>query len=435
MSGAPGVAARGPLRVRAVGLRRRAGAWTFALRAWLSAATARPRAALAPLTDPVTAVVSPAAWALLVLLVPALVAGWALGWVELLLVGFALTALLLICLAFVLGAHRATAELDLSRQRVVVGERANGRLVLSNAGARRAPSALVELPVGRTVAGFDVPSLAPGAVHEELFAIPTRRRAILDLGPVRAVRADPFLLLRREHRLTEARLLHVHPRTVLIEGTAAGFLRDLEGLTVRKLADNDVSFHALREYVPGDDRRFVHWKSTARTGTLMVRQFEETRRSHLLVALSTRLDDYADDDELELAVSVAGSLGAQTLREGHTLSALTSVAHLRSDHATVLLDQLSGVDYDPAAPRLSATLRRLGRDVHGASVAVLLTGSLAEPADLRRARRQLAPDVRVIVVRSQVGADLALRPMGDLDLVTLGVLEELPTVMRRLAAP
>lgn len=416
-------------RRRAVGLRRRGTSAAFGLRERARVRTARPRGALAPVTD----VVSPAAWALLLLAVVALVAGWRLGWTELRFAGVALLVLLGACAAFVVGRPRLQAQLDLTRQRVVVGERANGRLVLSNPGGRRALPSMVELPVGRGVAAFDVPSLAGGGTHEELFAIPTSRRAVLDLGPVRAVRADPFLLLRRDHEITEAQLLHVHPRTVLVEGSAAGFVRDLEGLTIRKLSDNDVSFHALREYVPGDDRRFVHWKSTARTGTLMVRQFEETRRAHLLVALSTRLEDYADDDEFELAVSVVGSLGAQTIRDGHTLSAMTSTAHLRSDHATLLLDQLSGVGYAPSAPRLSGALRRLGRDVQGASVAILVCGSVTDSADLRAARRHLGPDVRTVVVRNRIGADLAMRAMGDLDLTTLGRLEDLPPAVRRLA--
>ena len=46
---------------------------------------------------------------------------------------------------------------------------------------------------------------------------------------------------------------------------------------------------ALREYQPGDDLRHVHWKSTAKTGRLMVRQYEESRRSRMAVVLG--LDD------------------------------------------------------------------------------------------------------------------------------------------------
>src|SRR5690606_1690719 len=114
---------------------------------------------------------------------------------------------------------------------------------------------------------------------------------------------------------TEHVELFVHPRTVPLHGSSSGFLKDLEGRPTKDLSSSDVSSHALREYAPGDDRRHVHWKTSARTGTLMVRQFEETRRSHLAVVLSTNAADYDDPEEFELAVSVAGSLGVQALRE------------------------------------------------------------------------------------------------------------------------
>ncbi|QYJ05598.1 DUF58 domain-containing protein [Nocardioides panacisoli] len=420
---------RGSWGRRLTGLRRRAVGRMLDGRAWLADRTERPRAAVAP----VTSVVSPAAWVLACCAVACLWAGLRLHWSELWLVACFLGVVLLVGVAFVLGGHHVAAELDLSRNRVVVGERATGSLVVTNTSRRRILPLTIQLPVGPTTADFDLPSLHGEERHEELFAIPTQRRAVLDLGPVRAVRADPLWLLRRDQDLTEPDVLHVHPRTVPIGSSSSGFIRDLEGTTVRKISDHDVAFHALREYVPGDDRRFIHWKTSARTGTLMVRQFEETRRAHLMVVLSTRLDDYVSDEEFELAVSVAGSLGAQTLRDGHTLSEMTSTAHLRSEHPVVLLDQLSGVDYEGQAPRLVDTVRRLGGEVSGASVAIFVVGSLVPDADLRRARRQLPLDVRTIVVRATLGSEVLLRTMADLDTTMLGELDELPLLMRRLA--
>jgi len=276
--------------------------------------------------------------------------------------------------------------------------------------------------------------VAAHSEHEDLFAIPTSRRAVLTVGPVRAVRSDPLALLRREQRMTEEQLLYVHPRTVRIDGSAAGLIRDLEGQTVRKLSDSDVAFHALRAYVPGDDRRYIHWKTSARTGTLMVRQFEETRRSHLLVALSTRLDDYASDEEFETAVSIAGSLGLQTIVEGQTLSASTSIRQLRTSSTKRLLDQLSGVEFERQAPRLSEVARRLAREVSGASVAVIVCGSIVEAAEIRRARRFLPIDIRTVVVRSQENVDPTIRSMGDVSIATVGTLDDLPATMRRLSA-
>lgn len=414
---------------RLLAWRRRVVTWWVDARAGALDLTARPRTAVRPVTEVITGT----AWTVLLLALAALVAAVVLDWTELLVASWFALILLSVCVVFVLGTHQLSARVDLSRGRIVVGEKANGELRLVNESRVRTLPLTIELAVGRGRTAFDLPALAGHAEHDALFAIPTARRAVLDVGPVRAVRADPLGLLRREQQLTDAQVLYVHPRTVRIEGSAAGLVRDLEGETVRKLADNDIAFHALRGYVPGDDRRYIHWKSSARTGQLMVRQFEETRRSHMLVALSTRLDDYASDEEFEHAVSVAGSLGVQTLGEGHTLTAVTSTRALRHGSVTRLLDQLSGVDYERQAPGLSEVARRIARDNTGASVAVLVCGSLVEAAEIRRAGRYLPLDVRTIVVRAEPAADTTLRPMGDLDVATVGSLEDLATTFRRLA--
>lgn len=397
-------------------------------RARVLALTARPRAFVRPVAE----VVTPLAWTVLTLGVAAMAAGHAWGWTELVVAAWSSLALLAVSVFFVLGSHQLSARLDLSRDRVVVGEQANGRLVLTNTSRVRTLPLTIEMSVGRGRAAFDLPALAGESEHEELFAIPTSRRAVLDVGPVRAVRSDPLGLLRREQELAGLDLLHVHPRTVRIEGTAAGLVRDLEGQTVRKLSDSDVAFHALRDYVPGDDRRHVHWKSTARAGTMMVRQFDETRRSHMLVVLSTRLDDYASDAEFEAAVSVAGSLGVQTLSEGHTLTAVTSTRTVPGGSPVRFLDQLAGVEYERHAPRLGEVARRVARDHSGASVAVVVCGSLVDATEIRRAGRSMPLDVRTVVLRNHPAAETTVRPMGDLHVATLGDLDDLATAVRRL---
>ncbi|WP_217617293.1 DUF58 domain-containing protein, partial [Cellulomonas sp. GbtcB1] len=92
-----------------------------------------------------------------------------------------------------------------------------------------------------------------------------------------------------------------------LTGADEGLLRDLEGGVTRDLSDMDLAFHALRDYVVGDDRRPIHWRTTARRGQPTVKQYEDTRRTQTAVALASDPRDYrhgADDAELELAVSV-----------------------------------------------------------------------------------------------------------------------------------
>src|SRR5690606_25353628 len=157
--------------------------------------------------------------------------------------------------------------------------------------------------VGRGRAEFGIPLLRPGESHEELFSVPTTRRAVIPAGPARSIRGDELGILRRTVRWTGVIDLFVHPRTVRLESSAAGLLRDLEGVTTAKITDHALAFHALRPYEPGDDLRHVHWKTTARTGTLMVRQFEETRRSQITVVHTLDRSRYRNEDEFELSIS------------------------------------------------------------------------------------------------------------------------------------
>src|SRR5699024_4721769 len=123
-----------------------------------------------------------------------------------------------------------------------------------------------------------------------------------------------------------------------------GFLHDLEGQETRDVTNADLSFHALREYGPGDDRRYVHWRSSAKTGTLMVRQFEETRRSHMVVAMSANERDYGDPEEFELAISALGSLGLEAIRGSKDLTAMATDGVIGSATSRRLLDDLTRLE-------------------------------------------------------------------------------------------
>ncbi len=379
---------------------------------------------------PVTSTVSALGWSALV---AAGLLGWAglhYAWLEAIVIAVLLVAAMLVGVVFVLGRFRYTVLLDLTEPRVTVGDRALGRLDVRNESARALLPAVMELPVGQSLGTFPVPRLAPGAAHESIFTVPTHRRSVITIGPVRSVRADPFGLLRRQVVWSGPQELFVHPRVQALSGSSTGFLRDLEGRVTQDISDSDVSFHALRGYVPGDDRRHIHWKTTARTGELMVRQFEETRRSHLAVILSTGSQDYADAEEFELAVSACGSLGLQAIREDRGVTVLVHEGSLRGTHRTQLLDDLSRVELRSAKRTLVDVARVAGATILDASVIAFVLGSAASPAVLRAAAARLPQDVRVLAVQCIPGAAVSRRVVSELTVLTVGELGDLPVALR-----
>ncbi|ANC31246.1 DUF58 domain-containing protein [Isoptericola dokdonensis] len=403
--------------------RRAAALWTSA-RAGAGSAWSR--------VAPVLGVVSPLGWSVLLLTAAAWVAGTVLHWEEWAVVAVTATVALLAAVVFVLGRLRYEVTLDVASRRVVVGDRAVGRLLVRNGSPRVMLPAVMELQVGQGMASFPVPRLRPDAEHEEIFAVPTHQRAVIPLGPVRSVRADPLGLLRRELQWTEPEELFVHPRTMPLSGSSTGLLHDLEGRVTPDISDSDVSFHALRDYVPGDDRRHIHWKSTARTGQLMVRQFEETRRSRLAVILSTRSDDYGDPEEFELAVSVCGSLGLQAIREDGGLAVMVQAGRVRGDHRTRLLDDLTRLELSPARTSLADVARAASVSATDASVVAVLVGSTVTPTDLRAAAVRLPVDARLVALRCTPGASVSRGRVADMQVLTLGELADLPHALRRI---
>jgi uncharacterized protein (DUF58 family) len=358
--------------------------------------------------------------------------GWRLGWVELAAPGAALLLVLACAAVMTLGRSTYAVDLELSGSRVRVGERAVGRIAVRNTGRRRLLPAGVELAVGRGSARFPLPSLAPGAAHEDVFAVPTSRRGLVVVGPVRSVRGDPWGLVRRRVAWTEPVDLYVHPRTVPLPSGGQGLLRDLEGQATRTMSDSDLSFHTLRDYVPGDDRRHIHWRSSARLGSLLVRKFEDTRRSHTAVALALDPADYAGTEEVEVAVAVAASVALQALREEQEVTVLAGPGRVRTGSPVGLLDDCAALTAGPACPGTADLTGWVARQVPQASVVVLVTGSVPTPAQLRAHVLRVPLGVRTVVVACDEHAPAQVRTDGTLSLVRVPSLADLPRTMRQV---
>ncbi|MGO4594162.1 DUF58 domain-containing protein [Leifsonia sp. 2TAF2] len=381
---------------------------------------------------PVVGVVSTLGWIVLgSALVSVVLAVW-LGWAEFVFIAATLLAALVVASAFVFGRSTYRVDIELNPRRVVAGARALGRLTVANSGSRAVLPTRMELPVGEGQADFTIPRLAPGAETEELFAVPTARRALILAGPALSVRGDQLGLLRRTNQWTDQIELFVHPRTVRLAATARGLVRDLEGQTTKVITDSDLAFHALRTYEPGDDIRNVHWRTSARTGQLMVRQYQETRRSQLVLAFDAERSHFASDDEFELGVSVLASIGCQVIREETELRALWQGGGMRVETPTALLDDSCRIQpVDGAQATLREFLRQATLRLATPSLAVTIVGSQLEAAELRGAAALWAGDTETIIIRVDEAAEPRLTRLGRSLLLTVSTLPELPALLKR----
>lgn len=393
----------------------------------LIAGSRRPRAAVLR----VLRGVRPAGWLVAAGGVGGLVTGVMLQWQELTTIGGALLGTLIAALGFIIGRHPYEVTLELSDRRVVAGDQAMAGVTVNNRRLRPALPSRVEVPVGGSEISYRLPALAKNGHHEEVFTIPTSRRGVLPVGPVHTVRGDPLGLMRRAIAWGQAHELYVHPATVRLASSAAGFIHDLEGRPSHHLTSADLSFHALREYVPGDDRRYVHWRTTARTGTLMVRQFEESRRSHVVIALSRDPVDYEDPAEFEIAISAAGSIALEALREDKDLTAITSHESLPVASRGHVLDALTRLEWGRRGDGLISLARKLSDVGDQASLIVLLGGAGMSVAQLRTAGAVLPTSARILAVQAVREATTDVSAVGAVTVVRVSQLADLRRAFAR----
>lgn len=390
--------------------------------------------------------VSAAGAVLIAVAVAGVIAGLLFDWVEAWAAAGIAVALLVVAVPFLLGAHDYRLELELDRDRVVAGSEVTGRLELVNAGRRTALPGVVDIPVGAGLVEVHVPLLRPGAQHGEDLTIGAERRGVIDVGPMTVSRGDPLGILRREQGWPEVQRIFVHPVTVPIPSTSAGLVRDLEGTPTGTLADADLSFHAVREYVRGDSQRHVHWKATAKTGTLMVRQYEESRHARIALLLDLARDEYADDDEFEMAVSAASSVGLQAVREGRdvfvavgaevpeTSGAVQSIRTLATTTPRVLLDGMAAVDQGDRVTRLEASAALAAQTFADLSIVFLVTGSRMPLQRIRQAAIALPQGIGVVAVRCEAAAEPVMRTTREVTVLTIGALGDLTRLLARGAA-
>ena len=163
-----------------------------------------------------------------------------------------------------------------------------------------------------------------GSILFSRYILPAVPRGRYRFEAVRAVFEDPFALARAETELGGESTLLVYPRLVDL----ARLFSEVGGATqaggrvlLRRTAGFDL--HSVREYEQGESLRKVHWRSTARQGTLMVKELEDTPHDEVGVLLDADGRSVVGDS-FDVQVRAAGSiLRAQALRSRRAVLTIT----------------------------------------------------------------------------------------------------------------
>ncbi len=318
----------------------------------------------------------------------------------------------------------ARAELSVRPARVVAGSSAQVVVGLRNRGPTPVVRGHVEvdLPDGTHTVPLGWVGLRREVLVETAIDLP--RRGIHRVGPVRLVREDPCGLLRWSTRVGRPLELYVRPRTVPVESLGTGRVSDVDGVASDEVSMSDLAFHALREYVRGDDLRHVHWRSSAKADRLLVRQYHDTRRSRVCVLLDTEASAYAHGEDLETAVSVAASIGVRGLLDDLEVSLVAGEEELVNVDPDSFLDACCrvGADdrpWDEALARLLAVSPDPG-------LLVVVTGGGRAAEQVVEATAALSDRTRLLLISCARSGGTALRSTGRRSAIDLAALADLP---------
>lgn len=282
-------------------------------------------------------------------------------------------------------------------RRLERGQPASAVLVVRNRTAQRQPAFVAGDRIrggaspgsadddgGDTAAEVAVPALPPGGSWEHRYAVPTTRRGRLDVGPLRVDRSDLLGLVRARAEVGDVQSLWVLPRRHRVRVAGGGRLRHHhEGLVPDRPLRGTTDLRSVREYVPGDELRHVHWRASAKAGHLLVREYVDPVQPHCTVVLDTR-EAALGADAFEEAVEVAASVLWAAAVEEHHVALVTgepggAPSGRGPEGGRACLDRLAAVDRRPDHD-LVTVLEAVRRGPRGGWL-VLVSGA-ADPAAL-----------------------------------------------------
>ncbi|MBY8872790.1 DUF58 domain-containing protein [Micromonospora sp. PLK6-60] len=208
-------------------------------------------------------------------------------------------------------------------------------------------------------------------------------RGRYEVGPLVVRMTDPFGLCELSRAFPSTDRLTVIPQvTPLPSARLPGEYAGSGDSRARSVAVHGEDDAATREYRMGDDLRRVHWKSTARTGELMVRREEQPWESRATVVLDTRAYGHRGEGptaSFEWAVSAAASVAVHLRQAGYKLRLVTGagvdVNADAGDGDGLILDHLAEVRPDKRI-ELSTLVQQVRQRADGGLIIALL-GSLS----------------------------------------------------------
>jgi len=249
-------------------------------------------------------------------------------------------------------------------------------------------------------------------VERVRYRLLVRRRGIYHFGRTQLDTVFPLGFWRSHAARRVPGRLVVYPRLGEID---TALFQEMEAAVQRlrrsRPSREEQDFRSLREYRPGDNPKWIHWRSSARQGKMLVKEYEEPQTRRVFLLLDTNLQRLGPQrlPAFELALSFAATCTRELARHGCEVTCAAMAPDTQPNFLTVsrerrnldtLLEMLAGLQ--PDSTRTLTDLRGHIRreDLRQVFILVLGLGSLRVRADLTWLR---SPDcvVKMLDVRGE----------------------------------
>jgi uncharacterized protein (DUF58 family) len=300
--------------------------------------------------------------------------------------------------------QRLRVRRRLSDPRIQPGRRVTVELEIENESPASTSFLLLEdaIPTGLgRPARLVLTGITGRGIARASYSIVAQSRGRYAIGPLSIDVSDPFALTRSRVEFAGREALVVTPAVEELESGPASPFGQTSGLSLAKhLFRTGEEFFTMRAYQEGDDLRRIHWPSVARSGELMIRQDESTRRSNALLYLDTRQSAVGQTrgPAFERCVSAGASIGMLLIKHGFTIRLSTSQLPPTAVSEDQLLDALAGVSHDGARSSSPALTKLRGAaSAETTLVAITAPPDPAELAALVRVGSVFGPKLAVLV--------------------------------------
>lgn len=173
----------------------------------------------------------------------------------------------------------------------------------------------------------EAPTLPPRSETCVTLSLTPKRRGLLQFTSLHVARTDPMGLFNGLKRIELPQTLTILPERYPLPAVSlpGGRRFHAGGVSLTSSVGDSEEFVSLRDYRPGDPMRRIHWKSWARTGKPVVKEFQEEFFVRHALILDTFGDTFGDTfqkrefgEAFEAAVSLAASF-ACTVRTQESL--------------------------------------------------------------------------------------------------------------------